>query len=109
MRQSCDDFADLAKDVNQFGQGAVQRGSTNLHGDMAQNTSRAVQNLADKIDAIAQVWGYVSFAHGPSWIPTNAHVIKAQERYVGVQGAADVLCGSRHNSDQGQALSRAAV
>lgn len=56
MRQSCDDFADLAKDVSQFGQGAVQRGSTNLHGDMAQNTSRAVQNLADKIDAIAQVW-----------------------------------------------------
>ncbi|EIW57946.1 uncharacterized protein TRAVEDRAFT_21404 [Trametes versicolor FP-101664 SS1] len=58
MRQSCDDFADLVKDVSQFAQGAVQRGSTRLDGDTVENTSRAVQNLADKIDAIAQVWGY---------------------------------------------------
>lgn len=66
MRQSCDDFADLAKDISQFAQGAVQRGSTHLHGDMVENTSRAAQNLADKIAATAQVWGYVSVGHVPS-------------------------------------------
>lgn len=85
MRQSGYDFADLAEDLSQFDKGAVQRGSTHLHGDMVENISQAVQNLADQSAAIAQVWGYVCATYGPSCDPTTAHVIEAQARYDTVQ------------------------
>ncbi len=108
MRQSGYDFADLAEDLRQFVKGTVQRGSTHLDNAMVETTSQAVKDLADKIDGVAHTWGYVCTAHGPSWNQlTTAHVFKAQERYDTVQGAADVLCGSKYISDQGQALLRA--